>query len=168
MDFEKVINERFSTRSFKSDVVSDELITKILEAGRIAPTAKNKQPQKIYVVKSSDGLNKIDQVSPCRYNAPVVLLICSDKSIAWRSGDYSTYEMDATIVATHMILEATNIGLNSVWVEMFDKKKTKELFNLEENVEPICLIPIGYKEDGVVPSPMHSSKKSLEEMVINY
>ena len=165
MDFEKVINERFSTRSFKSDVVSDELITKILEAGRIAPTAKNKQPQKIYVVKSSDGLNKIDQVSPCRYNAPVVLLICSDKSIAWRSGDYSTYEMDATIVATHMILEATNIGLNSVWVEMFDKKKTKELFNLEENIEPICLIPIGYKEDGVVPSPMHTSKKSLEEMV---
>lgn len=168
MDFEKVINERFSTRSFKSDVVSDELITKILEAGRIAPTAKNQQPQKIYVVKSSDGLNKIDQVSPCRYNAPVVLLVCSNKSVAWTNGSYSTYEMDATIVATHMLLESTNIGLNSVWVEMFDKEKTKELFNLEENVEPICLIPIGYKEDGVVPSPMHSSKKSLEEMVINY
>ena len=165
MEFEKVIKERFATRSFKNDEVSNELITKILEAGQVAPTAKNLQPQKIYVVKSQEGLNKIDQISPCRYNAPVVLLVCSDKNIAWKKEDYSTFEMDATIVATHMILEATNLGLNSVWVEMFDKEKTKELFNLEDNIMPICLIPIGYKEDGVVPSPMHSSKKSLEETV---
>ena len=165
MEFDKVIKERFAARGFKSDTISDELITKILDAGRIAPTAKNQQPQKIYVVKSSEGIKKIDEVSPCRYNAPVVLLICSDKNIAWTNKDYSTYEMDATIVATHMILEATNIGLNSVWVEMFDKNKTKEIFNLEENIEPVCLIPIGYKEDKVVPSPMHTTKKSLEEMV---
>ena len=165
MEFDKVIKERFAARGFKSDTISDELITKILDAGRIAPTAKNQQPQKIYVVKSSEGIKKIDEVSPCRYNAPVVLLICSDKNIAWTNKDYSTYEMDATIVATHMILEATNIGLNSVWVEMFDKNKTKEIFNLEESIEPVCLIPIGYKEDNVVPSPMHTTKKSLEEMV---
>ena len=165
MEFEKLINERFSTRKFKSEEVSDELIKKILEAGRVAPTAKNIQPQKIYVVKSSEGLNKIDQVSPFRYNAPVVLLICSDKSIAWTKGDYSSFEMDATIVATHMILEATNVGLNSVWVGVFDNAKTKEVFNLEENIEPICLIPIGYKEEDVVPSPMHTSRKSLEETV---
>ena len=165
MEFDRVIKDRFSTRSFKSDIVSDELITKILEAGLVAPTAKNQQPQKIFVVRNLEGLNKIDQVSPCRYNAPLVLLVCSDKSIAWSNGDYSTYEMDATIVATHMLLESTNVGLNSVWVEMFDKEKTKELFNLEDSVEPICLIPIGYKEDSVVPSPMHTSKKSLEEIV---
>ena len=165
MEFEKVIRERFSARGFKNEIVSDELITKVLEAGQVAPTAKNQQPQKIYVVKSSEGLNKIDQVSPCRYNAPIVLLVCSDKDVAWSKENYSTYEMDATIVATHMILEATNVGLNSVWVEMFDKNKTKEIFELEKNIEPICLIAMGYKEDGVVPSPMHTSKKSLEETV---
>lgn len=165
MEFDKVIKERFSTRSFKSDLVSDELISKILEVNNYAPTAKNQQPQKIFVVKSDEGLKKIDEVSPCRYNAPVVFLVCSDKNISWANGDYSTYEMDATIVATHMILEATNIGLNSVWVEMFDKKKTKEIFNLEDNIEPICLIPIGYKEDGVAPSPMHTSKRNIDEIV---
>ena len=165
MEFDRVIKERFAARGFKSDSIGDDLILKILEAGRIAPTAKNQQPQKIYVVRSSEGIKKIDEVSPCRYNAPVVLLICSDKNIAWRKEDYSTFEMDATIVATHMILEATNVGLNSVWVEMFDKEKTKEIFNLDENIEPVCLIPIGYKEDNVVPSPMHTTKKSLEEMV---
>ena len=76
MEFDIVIKERFSTRSFKSNVVSDEIINKILEVNNYAPTAKNMQPQKIYVVKSIEGLNKIDQVSPCRYNAPVVLKYC--------------------------------------------------------------------------------------------
>ena len=73
--------------------------------------------------------------------------------------------MDATIVGTHMILEATNIGINSVWVEMFDKEKTKELFNLSDNIKPICLIPIGYKDEECVPSQMHYNRKDLSETV---
>lgn len=165
MEFEKIIKERFSTRSFKNDLVSEELINKILEAGNVAPTAKNIQPQKIYVVKSSEGLNKIDQISPCRYNAPIVLLICSNKSIAWTKENYSSYEMDATIVATHMILEATNLGINSVWVDMFDNNKAKELFDLPEGIEPICLMPLGYKNDDCKPSPMHNQRKELSEIV---
>ena len=165
MEFDKVIRERFSARKFKNDLVSDEIINKILEAGNVAPTAKNLQPQNIYVVKSEENLKKIDAISPCRYNAPVVLFVCSDKKIAWTKKDYSSYEMDATIVATHMILEATNLGVNSVWVDMFDNELAKQLFSLDDGVEPICLIPIGYKEDSVVPSPMHSSKKNLEEIV---
>ena len=123
------------------------------------------QPEKIYVVKSSEGIKKIDEVSPCRYNAPVVLLVCSDRNIAWQNEFGSTYEMDATIVATHIILEATNLGINSVWVKMFDKDKTKELFNLDDNIEPICLIPIGYRKEDCVPSVMHNNRKSLEETV---
>ena len=165
MEFEKVIKDRFSTRSFKNEMVSDELINKVLEIARSAPTAKNQQPQKVFVVKSEEGIKKIDQISPCRYNAPVVLLICSDKSIAWTKENYSTYEMDATIFGTHLILSATNFGLNSVWVEMFDKQKTKELFELENNIEPICLIPIGYKNDDFNPSPLHYSRKELSEFV---
>ena len=165
MEFDKVIRERFSARKFKNDLVSDEIINKILEAGNVAPTAKNLQPQKIYVVRSKEGLDKIDKVSPCRYNAPVVLLVCSDKTIAWTKKDYSSYEMDATIVATHMILEATNLGVNSVWVDMFDNDLAKQIFNLDDGVEPICLIPLGYKDDNVVPSVMHTSKKSLDDIV---
>ena len=164
MEFIDVLKKRFAARSFKSDEVSDELITKILEAGRFAPTAKNQQPQKIYVVKSEEGLKKIDEASPCRYNAPVVLMVCSDKSIAWSKEDYSSYEMDATIVATHMILEATNLGLDNVWVLMFDKEILKKNFNLVDE-EPVCLIPIGYKTDDCTPSAMHNSRKELEEIV---
>ena len=165
MEYEKVIKERFSTRKFKNDKVSDETLKKILEAGNFAPTAKNNQPQKIYVVRSEEGLKKIDQISPCRYNAPVVLLICSNKKIAWTKDNYSSYEMDATIVATHMILEATNLGVNSVWVDMFNNKLAKEVFNLDDGIEPICLMPLGYKDDSVVPSPMHDKRKDLTEIV---
>ena len=164
MEFEKVIKERQAIRKFKDTPVSDELITKILEAGRLAPTARNFEPQRIYVVKSKEGLEKIDKVSPCRYNAPVVLLVCSDKSVAWTKPNYSSYEMDATIAATHMILEATNVGVDNIWVMMFDNNKIKEEFNLGDSIEPICLIPIGYKSDDCPPSSQHNIRKELSEL----
>lgn len=163
-DFETVIKSRISTRKFKDVKVEIEKINKILEAGRIAPTAKNLQPQKIYVANSNEALEKIDKISPCRYGAPTVLIVCSDKSIAWTKGDYSTYEMDACIVATHMMLEATNIGIDNIWIEMFDKQELKRLFNLEDKIEPICLIPIGYKTDEYQASPLHYQRKSLEDI----
>ena len=165
MEFEKVIRERFAVRKFKDDSISDDVINKILEAGNLAPTAKNNQPQKIYVVKSKEGLEKIDKASPCRYNAPVCLIVASDKDIAWSKDDYSTYEMDACIVATHMMLEATNIGVDNIWIEMFDKNILKQDFNLSANIEPICLIPLGYKTDDCKPSPMHKTRKDLLEIV---
>ncbi len=71
--------------------------------------------------------------------------------------------MDACIVATHMLLEATNLGVDSVWVEMFDNDKVKKEFNIKE--EPICLIPLGIRTDDYVPSPMHSIRKDLNEIV---
>ena len=163
MNFEDVIRNRFSTRSFKDEKISKEQLDKILEAGRLAPTAKNIQPQKIYVIESNDALDKINECSPCIYGAKVVLLVCSDKESAFHKENYSTYEMDACIVATHMILEATNVGVDSVWVEMFDNDKVKEKFNIKE--EPICLIPLGYKKDDYVPSPMHSIRKDIKEIV---
>ena len=165
MEFEKVIRERFAVRKFKNDEIQDELINKILEAGNLAPTAKNNQPQKIYVIKSKEGLEKIDKASPYRYNAPVCIIVASDKNIAWSKDNYSTYEMDACIVATHMMLEATNIGVDNIWIEMFDRNILKQEFNLSANIEPICLIPLGYRTDDCIPSPMHNNRKKLSEIV---
>lgn len=163
-DFESVIRNRTATRKFKDKKVDEEKINKILEAGRLAPTAKNMQPQKIYVATSNEALEKIDKVTPCRYNAPTVLIVCSNKSIAWQKDGYSSYEMDASIVATHMMLEATNVGVDNIWIEMFDKKALKKEFNLEDNIEPVCLIPIGYKTDDYKGNPLHNKRKNLEEI----
>ena len=165
MEFEKVIRERTAVRKFKDEQIKSEELNSILEAGRIAPTAKNIQPQKIYVVQSKEGIEKIDRVSPCRYNAPTVLVVCSNKDIAFKKEDYSTYEMDACIVSTHMMLESTNIGLGSIWIEFFDTEKLKQEFNLDRNIEPICLIPIGYVADDYNGNPMHNVRKNIEDIV---
>lgn len=164
-DFETVIKTRTAIRKFKDKKIEPAKLNKILEAGRLAPTAKNMQPQKIYVASSSESLEKIDQVSPCRYGAPTVLIVCSDKSIAWSKDGYSTYEMDACIVATHMMLEATNIGVDNIWIEMFNKNELKKLFNLDEAIEPICLIPLGYRADDCPENPMHNQRKDLSDTV---
>lgn len=165
MEFENVIRERHSTRRFSDRVVDDNTLNKILEAGRIAPTAKNIQPFKIYVIKSQDGIIKLDKATPCRYNAPIVLLICGDKDSSFKKGDYSTYEMDSCIVATHMLLEATNLGVNNIWIEMFDKDILREEFNIPNNLEPVCLIPIGYETEDCPTSVNHNNRKGLEELV---
>ncbi len=165
MEFEKVINERFSVRKFKNQAVNKVLIEKILAAGNLAPTAKNNQPQKIYVVQSKEGLAKIDKATPCRYNAPICLIIASDKNIAWQKGDYSTYEMDACIVATHMMLEATNLNIDNIWIKMFDKSVLKAEFNMAESIEPVCLMPLGYKTDDCKPSLMHTKRKNIQDIV---
>lgn len=165
-DFETVIRNRTATRKFKNKEVEKEKLNKILEAGRLAPTAKNLQPQKIYVATSREALEKIDKVSPCRYGASTVLVVCSDKKIAWAKDDYSTYEMDACIVATHMMLEATNVGVDNIWIEMFDKQALKKEFGLEDSIEPICLLPIGYKDDEYTGNPLHHVRKELSETVI--
>ncbi len=145
MLFDDVIKNRFACRKFSDYKLTEEELDKILEAGRIAPSAKNLQPIKIIVCKSDKALEMIDKVSPCRYGAKQVLIVCGDKNNAFKEGDYSGYEVDASICATHMMLEATNIGIDNIWVRMFQSKELKELFKLDEGIEPVCLIPLGKK-----------------------
>ena len=154
MDFEKLIDERYTVRSFKGKKVEDELVNKILEAGRKAPSAMNKQPYKLYVCTSLDALNKIDMVSPCRYGAPLAIIVAGSESDAWSKDGYSSYDTDLSICTTYMMLESANLGLGSVWVGMFDTAKAKELFNIEYT--PIAILMIGYKNDGVGPLSSHS------------
>lgn len=165
MEFNDVIRKRTATRKFSNRKLSQEDIKKILEAGRLSPTAKNFQPQFIYVVISEDGLRKIDQVTPCRYNAQCCLLVCSDKEKAFHKNEYSTFEIDATIVATHMILEATNLNIDSTWIEAFDKNEAKDVFDLDDNLELVCIINLGYKTEDCPENPMHNQRKNINEIV---
>ena len=160
MEFDDLIRSRFSVRSFKSDEISDEFKRVIVEAGILAPTAKNNQPEIIYVVESKEGLDLIDSVTPCRYNAPVCMIVCSDMNKVYKNGDFNTAYIDASIVATHMILEAKNLDIDSCWIQSFDPKVLKEKFEIEDNLEPICILDFGYRTDNCKPSPMHSSRKS--------
>ena len=166
-DFLTFAEKRYSVRAYdESRPVEEEKIRKILEAARIAPTAVNHQPQQIYVLKSDNAIRVIRTLSRSVYNAPLVFLICADESQTWHSPTeigYSTGEMDASIVTTHMMLEAHDLGLGSCWVRLFDAREVKEAFQLPQNIRPVCLLAVGYPTANSVPSPWHTTSKAIED-----
>ena len=121
------------------------------------------------MLKSSDALQKIRSITKSTYNAPLVLLICTDERLSWKSPfveGYDSGEMDATIVGTHMMLEAHSLGLGSVWVLLYDPALVKSAFDLPDHIHPICLLAIGYPAPDAKPyTPWHNSFRPLSETV---
>jgi nitroreductase len=120
------------------------------------------------VLQSEEALAKIRAITTCAFNAPVVLLICCDITEAWRNEEngINTGVMDASIVATHMMLQAADLGLGSCWVCRFGAEKVKVAFALPENIVPCCLLPLGYKAIDAIPSSRHELRKAMDEIVI--
>lgn len=167
MEFRKVIENRYSCKRYSDRKVEDEKIQAILEAGRLAPTAKNLQEQHVYVLQSKKSLGIVDKVTPCRYGAPVVLLVAFDKNNVYTyPGERRNSGVeDATIVATHMILAAADQGVDSCWLNRFDPDELARELGLPENEEILMLLDLGYAEDEAKPLPNHFSRKSLKETV---
>lgn len=168
MDFLELVKERYSVRDFLDKEIEQEKLDKILLAGNVAPTACNKQPQKIYILKSREAIEKIREVTKMAFNAPIVLLICANVEDAWVNPfdkEYNSSEMDTSIVTTHMMLEAWNLGISSVWIKYFDHELLKEKFELPSIILPICLLPIGYKNPNYLPSKLHNIKKDINDIV---
>lgn len=168
MEFLELAKNRYSERSFdKSRPIEEEKLSKILEAGRVAPTACNFQPQKVYVIKSEDALWKAAKLTHT-YNAPVVLLICYDANVVWKNSreeGYNSGEQDASSVLTSMMFEAEDLGIHSLWIRGFNSKLVAEAFELPENIKPVMMLAIGYPTAESQPSPRHADKKPLEDTV---
>ena len=167
MEFKEVVKNRYSCKKYSARKLEAAKLEAILEAGRLAPTAKNLQEQHVYVVQSEEMLTKIDGVTPCRYGAPTVLVVAFDKSnvFTYPGGKRDSGVEDATIVATHMILAAADEGVDSCWINFFDPDKMAEAIDLPENEEILMLLDLGYAAEGAGPLPNHSSRKPLAETV---
>ena len=167
MEFKEVIRKRFSCKKFSDKAVEPEKLANVLEAGRLAPTAKNLQEQHVYVVQSEEALARIDAQTPCRYGAPVVLVVAFDKNNVFTyPGDKRDSGVeDATIVAAQMILAAADEGLDSCWVNFFDPDKMAAALELPENEEILMVMDLGYGAEGAAPLPNHDSRKPLSETV---
>ena len=167
MSFLDLAEKRFSVRQFNGVKVEQAKIDQILRAGQVAPTACNNQPQKIYVMNGENSLARLKKCTQCHFNAPLALLVCSDTSICWKRpfDGKSSADVDASIVTTHMMLEAAELGIGSTWVMFFEPDKIKAEFNLPENCEPISLLVMGYAAKDAQPSPRHGSVKPLSETV---
>lgn len=167
MDFLEIARSRYSCKKFDSRQIEKEQLNTIMEAGRLAPTAKNLQEQRVYVVQSAEGLSKIDTLTPCRYGAPTVIIMAFDKNnvFTYPGQKYDSGIEDATIVATHMLLAAKSAGVESCWVNFFDPDKAAEAFQLPENEEILMFLCLGFAAEGSGPLANHSSRKPLEETV---
>lgn len=167
MEFMEVVKSRYACKKFDSKQITKEQLDSILEAGRLAPTARNSQEQHIYVVQSDAGLAKIDSLTPCRYGAPTVLIVAFDKNntFTYPGQQYDSGIEDASIVATHMLLASKNVGVDSGWVNYFDPDKVAETFHLPENEEVLTFINLGYAAEGTKPGETHFNRKPIEETV---
>ena len=167
MEFKTVVKERFSCKKYSDRQVESEKLAAILEAGRLAPTAKNLQEQHIYVVQSPDVLAKIDTVTPCRYGAPTVLVVAYNKNnvFTYPGGKRDSGTEDATIVATHMILAAADEGVDSCWINFLDPDKMAEALGLPEDEEVLMVMDLGYGAEDAGPLPKHFDRKPLSETV---
>ena len=167
MEFKEVIRQRYSCKKYSDRQVEKEKIDVILEAGRLAPTAKNLQEQHIYVIQSKELLEKIDTVTPCRYGALTVIVVAYDKTnvFTYPGGKRDSGVEDASIVATHMILAAEDEGVNSCWLNFFDPDQAAQVLGLPENEEILMLMDLGYAAEGAGPLPNHGNRKPLSETV---
>lgn len=165
MDFLELTAKRYSVRQFKDIAIPQESIDKILMAANAAPTAHNNQPQEIIVVHSQEGLRRLKKCTECHYNAPLAFLICYDKEKSWkRSYDGAdSGAIDASIAATHMMLQATELGLGSTWIMYFIPEAVQVDFALPDNLEPVAILLVGYADEA--PSQAHFHRRNFKDCV---
>lgn len=165
--FFDLAKNRYSVRDFEAREIEQEKIDRIIEAARIAPTACNRSPQRIFIVKSSEKKEALAKVCPCTFNAPVIFVVGYDRTLAAKGkiNVEETYgETDAAIVCTHMMFEAEDLGLGSCWVGWFASQKVSEALGLPEEVQVCDLLPVGYRSAECVPHEDHSIRRCTGEI----
>lgn len=167
MKFIEIAKKRYSVRSYQDKKVEEEKLRQILEAAHVAPTAANLQPVRLIVVQSKEGLEKIGKGANI-YNAPLAIIVCADHSRAWvRPFDRKqTADIDASILTDHMMMEATELGLGTVWICYFQPDMIREAFGLPDNLEPINILAVGYSNEETADPERHSQTRiPIEELV---
>ena len=164
MDFFELIQARYSVRAYKPDPVEDEKLQRILEAARLAPTAANRQPFQIIVLKTAGRQAELRPIYPRDWflQAPLLLCACGIPAQNWIRRDGKNYnDVDVTIAMDHLILAAASLGLGTCWIAAFDPSAARQILRLPEGIEPIAFTPLGYPAD----SPRPKQRKPLSELV---
>ncbi len=167
MTFLNIAKSRYSVRNYSTQKVEQEKIDKIIESAHVAPTAANLQPVRLIVVTETNGLNSISKATNI-YNAPMAIIVCSDTSKSWKRpfDGKNTSDIDASIITDHMMLQATELGLGSVWICYFKPDIIRKEFRLPETLEPVNILAVGYSAETPADSERHTSmRKPLKELV---
>lgn len=167
----EVAKKRCSVRNYKNTPIEKEKLDMILEAAHVAPTAANLQPIKLFVVQSEENLAKIGKAANL-YGAPTAIVVCADKQKAWKRpfDGMITTDIDASILTDHMMLEATALGLGSVWICYFQPDILKKELALPDNLEPINILALGYSASAepTADENRHSTQRIPVEKLVTY
>ena len=169
MDFLEIAKKRYSVRNYSDRKVEAEKLDKILQAAHVAPTAANLQPVHLIAVQGKDGLEKIGKGANI-YGAPLAVIVCANHDKAWvRPFDNKqTTDIDASILTDHMMIEATELGLGSVWVCYFKPDIIRKEFNLPDNLEPVNILAIGYSNEEAADPERHSQTRIPVKELVSY
>lgn len=165
--FMELVRKRYFVRKFSDNPIEQEKLDLILTAGQLAPTAHNSQPQRVYVLQSEEALEKLQKCKMSHFGETLAILVCADTNVCWKR-DYDgkpSGDIDAAIVTTYMMLAAQELGIGSTWIMHFIPEAVKEEFGLPDNEEPVSLLVMGYPAADSKPSPLHSKRKDLTEIV---
>lgn len=169
MDFATLATEkRYSCRSYLARPVEGEKLNAILRTAHAAPTAVNRSPQRILVIQSPEGMEKLARCTRYTYGAPMALVVCYHRDEAWvRSYDGKMGgDIDAAIVASHIVLQAADLGLGSLWVGHFDPAVLRVEFQLPEEIVPVAIIDLGYPAEDGGPSNAHWQRRPMEDTLV--
>lgn len=162
----KVIQQRRSVRKYKGNPVPEEVLQRVLEAARLAPSGKNYQPWKFIIVQDKELKEKLAQASAEQLfmvEAPIIIVGCGFPEESYsRMGRYmKSWPVDVTIALEHLILQATEEGLGTCWIGSFEEEEVKSILNVPEDVRVLALTPLGYPDE-TVP---YRGRKRLDEIV---
>lgn len=155
MNFQALINARYSVRAYKPEPVPPEKLDRILEAARLAPTAANRQAFRIVVIPTKGREKELSRIYPREWfvQAPILLAVVAVPSEGWvrKHDGWNAAEVDATIVMTHIVLAAAEEGLGTCWVAAFDPAAARDVLGLPAEVIPSAFAPLGYAADTAAP-----------------
>jgi nitroreductase len=155
MEFSELIAARYSVRAYRPEPIEDEKLQAVLAAARLAPTAANRQPIQLVVLHTDGRQEEIWKIYQREWfvQAPLVIAVCAVSAQAWvrESDRFNARLIDAAIVADHLILAATNLGLGTCWIAAFNVEAARSVLQLPEEVEPVIFTPLGYPADQAGP-----------------
>jgi len=165
MNFQELIRKRYSVRAYKQEPVEEEKLARVLEAARLAPTAANRQPFRVVVVRTKGRESDLRRVYGRDWftQAPLVLAVCAVPAESWvrKADGWNAAEVDATIAMDHLILAAAEEGLGTCWIAAFDPSAAREILGLPADVVPIAFTPLGYPAD----SPAAKKRRPLADLL---
>lgn len=162
----EVIQKRRSVRRYKENSIPQEVLLRVLEAARLAPSGKNMQPWRFILVRGKSLKGRLAEASAGQSfiaRAALVIVACGFPDNCYsRLGRYmKSWPVDVAIALEHLVLQAEEEGLGTCWIGSFEEEKVKSILNIPENVKVLALTPLGYPDE----KPSFRGRKSLQEII---